>query len=89
MADRQTSTLTTTCQLLAIDCNQIPRLIIRPKISKGFAMNTTDTSWITIASTSSVSETKLVAAALATVVAPGDVITLDGRSEERRVGKEC
>ena len=41
-------------------------------------MNTIDTSWTTIASTSSVSETKLIAAALATVVGPGDVITLDG-----------
>ena len=34
--------------------------------------------WVEIATTESASETKQVAAALAMVVGPGDVITLDG-----------
>lgn len=41
------------------------------------SLNGQDT-WTDIATTHSVSETKLVAAALAMVVGPGDVITLDG-----------
>ena len=37
-----------------------------------------DEQWVEIATTESASETKQVAAALAMVVGPGEVITLDG-----------